>query len=258
MKLMHELEKRFGFLAIQNLTLYIIVGQVAVFGMALSSGDMVGRFLEHVLYRFDSFVEGKPWTIISFLFVPRHLGLSGMDLVWTLLSWFMLYSLGTQLERAWGVFRYNVFLLLSLLGIIVTSLVFQRDYMTNYYLLSSVWFAFFIQYPDLPFLFGIKAKWLGIFFAVMTLLEFVASPSVGRMLIVGSLINIPIFFGRDFVMKLRSKQRVRVLKADKAKFDAQPFHTCSQCGATELTHPDRDFRYREGGAFCTKCSTEDT
>lgn len=257
MSLMDKLEKRLGFLAIRNLTLYIVVGQIAVFAMVLAKGVMAGEFLQYVLYRFDSFIDGKPWTIISFLFVPRHMEMSGFGLLWTALSWFMLYSLGSQLERAWGVFRYNVFIVLSLLGIIATSLVFPREYMSNYYLLSSVWFAFFITYPDLPFLFGIKAKWLAAFFALMTLLEFSASPAHIRLLIVGSLVNIPIFFGHGLLLRLKSQKRVRARKTEKAKFEAEPFHTCTECGVTDVSNPDRDFRYRKDGAICSECLDND-
>ncbi len=253
MRLLDKLEKRLGFLTIQNLTTYIVVGQIAIWIMALAKGDMVGAFLQHVLYRFDSFIDGKPWTIVSFLFVPRNLGFSGFDLIWTLLSWFMLYSIGSQLERAWGVFRYNVYILTSLMGVIGTSLIFPYSYMTNYYLLSSIWFAFFITFPDLPFLFGIKAKWLAVFFAVMTFMDFVGSSNVGRMLILGSLINIPIFFGRDFVLRLRSQKRLRTMKAAKQKFESEPFHTCTICGATDISHPERDFRYGKEGGICSEC-----
>lgn len=254
MSIFDKLERKFGFLAIHNLTLYIVVGQVGVYLMALSKGAMVEPFLnEHVRYSFFSFMEGRPWTVVSFLFVPRHLGFSGMDFVWTLLSWFMLYSLGSQLERAWGAFRYNIFILISLSGIILTSLLYPRVYMTNYYLLSSIWFAFFITFPDLPFFFGIKAKWLGIFFAVMTFLEFVAGSGVAKTLIASSLMNVPIFFGRELFLTVRSKKRSIAIRAEKRKLESEPFHTCSICGANDISHPEREFRYRKDGAACSEC-----
>ncbi len=253
MRLIDKLEKRLGFLAIENLTTYIVVGQIAIWVMALVKGDLVGAFREHVDYCFYSFIDGKPWTIVSFLFVPRDFSFGGWGMLFTFLSWFMLYSIGSQLERAWGVFRYNVYILTSLMGVIGTSLIFPYHYMTNYYLLSSIWFAFFITFPDLPFLFGIKAKWLAVFFAVTTFMEFGGSSNAGRMLIVGSLINIPIFFGRDFILKLRSQKRLRTLKAEKHKFESEPFHTCSLCGATDISHPERDFRYGKEGAICSEC-----
>ncbi|MBK1879051.1 rhomboid family intramembrane serine protease [Pelagicoccus mobilis] len=253
MSLIDKLERKLGFLAIHNLTVYLVVGQIGIFIMAAAKGSSIMGFLEFVMYSFDGFIDGKPWTIISFLLVPRHLEFSGMGFFWTIVSWLMLYSLGSQLERAWGAFRFTLFILISLLGIIVTSLFYQQTYMTNYYLLSSIWFAYFITFPDVPFFFGIKAKWIGVFLGVMTLLDFLAQQGVGRMLIAFSLINLPVFFGSEVLGYIRGKQRIQRLKAEKKRQETEPFHTCSVCGATDLSHPDRDFRYRKEGAICSDC-----
>ena len=52
---------------------------------------------------------------------------------------------------------------------------------------------------------------------------------------------------------------VNALKAEKEKFEAEPFHICEQCGATDKSHPDRDFRYRKESCICEAClSAENT
>ena len=254
MSFLDKLEKRFGFLAIHNLTLYIVVGQIAVYLMAASKGPMVEEFLEYVRFSLDNFVNGRPWTVISFLLLPRHFGFGGMDVVWVIISWLMLYWLGGQLERAWGAFRFNLFIATGVLGVVAASFFAPSVLMTNYYLLTSVWFAFFALNPEMPFFFGIKAKWFAVFFAVMLGLEFLASPLYQKTLIIGSLVNVPIFFGREWLAGAKAKRRVVEREAAREKAQREPFHVCSVCGATDLSHPERDFRYRAEGAICSDCA----
>ena len=61
-----KLEKRFGGLAVPNLALYLIVGQVFVF-----AGIHFGRIDINLLYlNIPSILNGQVWRIFSFLFIP--------------------------------------------------------------------------------------------------------------------------------------------------------------------------------------------
>ena len=48
-----------------------------------------------------------------------------------------------------------------------------------------------------------------------------------------------------FPEKEFSEQKKSEIKAEKEKFEAEPTHFCEQCGATDKSQPDFDFRYRD-------------
>ncbi len=62
-----------------------------------------------------------------------------------------------------------------------------------------------------------------------------------------------LFFTKDILQTLQSKKRIANIKAEKEKFEAEAFHTCSVCGATDKSDPDRDFRYRGETCICNVC-----
>ncbi|MDE3083709.1 MAG: hypothetical protein KGJ37_00630, partial [Verrucomicrobiota bacterium] len=67
--LLDRLERAFGRFAIHNLSLYLVVGQVAVFLLALLNRLSVEPLmLVPVLV-----LHGQPWRVLTFLLVPPHI-----------------------------------------------------------------------------------------------------------------------------------------------------------------------------------------
>ena len=88
------------------------------------------------------------------------------------------YSLGTALERAWGTFRYNVYIFSGILFTVIgafalyfiagTGMIGYGGLFSTYYINMSIFLAFAVSYPDMElllyFIIPIKMKWMAIVF----------------------------------------------------------------------------------------------
>lgn len=58
---------------------------------------------------------------------------------------------------------------------------------------------------------------------------------------------------------MKNRQRRANFESKRRAEEAETLHTCTECGATEQTHPERDFRYKvvDGDAvcLCNECRT---
>ncbi|MBC2605081.1 hypothetical protein [Pelagicoccus albus] len=252
MSLLDKLERKLGFLAFNNLTLYLIIGQVAMFGLSSLSPNRIG-VLSSLVFTWDRFLSGEFWRIATFMLIPGQ-----SHWIWLVFAWMVFYMMGTFLESHWGAFRYNLFVLTAAVGALLAGLVAPYYPVSNFYIGLSITFGFAYLNPNyelrIYFILPVKVKWIAVFIAAVTLARFFQVGLFEKALIAGSLINFPIFFGRDIISSLRSKKKLRSLKVEKEKFAAEPFHTCTLCGATDISHPEREFRYnREGEAVCSDC-----
>ncbi len=254
MSLLDKMEKRFGFLAVQNLTLYLVAGQVLTFAMMALRNDEFA-ILRHMVFYFDAFASGEVWRVVSFLLIPPR-----VSWFWIAFAWIVFYLMGTSLEGKWGAFRYNLYLLTAVVGVVIAGAFFPTVAVTNQYIAYSVTFGFAYLFPNfelrLFFILPVKMKWLALAIGGLLLLQAMASPLPIRFFIVGSLINFPLFFGLDIFRSLKARKRVAEMKEAKRKFEEQPFHVCVKCGATDLSAPERDFRYDGDGALCSVCLEE--
>jgi hypothetical protein len=131
-------------------------------------------------------LHGQVWRIITWLFTaPQDLG------IFTVVMLFLYYSLGTALERTWGTFRYNVFLisgfLFTIIGAIVIYIIMVVYYsetemgvlyvdntaaffgayvsimVSTFYINMSIFLAFAVTYPDMQlllyFVIPVRIKW---------------------------------------------------------------------------------------------------
>lgn len=112
------------------------------------------------------------------------------------------------------------------------------------------------------FLIPIKAKWLGILYAVMMAYSFLMGNISSRIMLVASLLNFILFFfaTRDY-RKISPKEQKRKMEYRKKVNQAQKAgntstyqgrtvitrHKCAICGRTELDDENLEFRY------CSKC-----
>lgn len=254
MQFLETLERRYGFLAIRNLTKYLIAGQVLTFLMMWMKGQDAFEVLQHMVFYFQGFAQGQVWRIVSFLLIPLP-----AHPIFIIFVWMFYYMMGNALEQHWGAFRYNLFLLTGVVCVLVVGAIFPLYAIQNYYLLLSISFAFALLYPDYQILLfliiPLKMKWAALIAAVFVAIALVAGPTAAdRLTILASLANLPIFFGPGLLRTAKARRRVQAIKTEREKFESEPFHVCTRCGATDLTHPDREFRYSEGGAICSECS----
>ena len=252
-----KLEKKFGRFAIPNLTMYLIGAYIIGFGIYYF---LPGLFKWLTLEPYF-ILKGQVWRVISWVLVPPSGSL--ISIIFIVLLY---YSLGTALERAWGTFRYNVYIFSGILFTVIgafalyfiagTGMVGYGGLFSTYYINMSIFLAFAVSYPDMElllyFIIPIKMKWMAIVYAVFILYDFIAGNFISRVTIAASLLNFVVFF-LSTKKGYSPKQQMRKKKYQKQSRPPMTYstgarHRCAVCGRTELDDPNLEFR------FCSKCN----
>lgn len=270
---MSKWEKKFGKYAISNLTLILIMCYVA--GYILTW--LAPTIMTYLTLDAYAILHGQVWRLVTWLIIPP----SSFDIFFTLITLFFYWSLGTQLERVWGVWRYNVYIFTGILLTVVGSfatmgiyyLIFPgldpmsatilfrwgSQYYSTYYVNMSIYLAYAFTFPDnqflLMFVIPVRAKWMGIIYGVILVIDMISAISMGLWFSVAaggaSLLNFLIFFLRTRNhMHLNPKQikRRAEFRQDIRRNPRVTKHKCAVCGQTDQDDPDLEFR------FCSKCN----
>ena len=257
MNWLDKLEKKFGRFAIPNLTMYLIGAYIIGFGIYYF---LPGLFKWLTLEPYF-ILKGQVWRVISWVLVPPSGSL--ISIIFIVLLY---YSLGTALERAWGTFRYNVYIFSGILFTVIgafalyfiagTGMIGYGGLFSTYYINMSIFLAFAVSYPDMElllyFIIPIKMKWMAIVYAVFILYDFIAGNFISRVTIAASLLNFVVFF-LSTKKGYSPKQQMRNKKYQKQSRPHMTYsngarHRCAVCGRTELDDPNLEFR------FCSKCN----
>lgn len=271
MKFLDKLERKFGRYAIQNISLMLIICYAFGYAIQFVNAD----FLNFLTLNPYLILRGQIWRLITWILIPpSDFG------IFTILTLYFYYWIGTTLERTWGTFRYNVYLLSGMLFTILGAFVLlaysyavfapqiamvgSRAFFTDgigyffrafstYYVNLSIFLAFALTFPDMQvllfFIIPIRIKWLGILDAIMTVYTFFASSIAYKIIIGASLLNVIVFFfaTRDRVrMSPKQIRRRQVYRQEVKKGTGITRHKCAICGRTEK---DGDLEFR----FCSKC-----
>jgi hypothetical protein len=251
MRLLEKLERWLRPVAVPNLTLVLIVGQVLLFVLIGARPEV----LERAVFIPSKVLQGEVWRLLTFLFLPPT-----DQLLWALIFWYVFYLFGSALEATWGDARYNLYLLIGFTVTVSAALgaaaITGLDQpASNGFLEGTVFLAFAYLYPDfqilLFFILPVRVKWLamlawfGYFWALIS-----ATDVTTRVVVVASVANYLAFFSRDILhgnysVWRRLRWQKRVQRSERSR---GPRHRCAICGITSETHPDMDFRY------CTRCA----
>ncbi|HIS32367.1 MAG TPA: hypothetical protein IAB44_12610 [Candidatus Limivivens intestinipullorum] len=262
MKFLNKLERKFGRYAIHNLAAYIIgmyvIGYVFYFFMP----DIFQWLTLEPYY----ILRGQIWRLVTWLLIPPE-----SPGIFTIIMLFFYYSLGISLERAWGAFRFNVYILLGMISTVLGAFLlyailgggrlFGNAFFSTYYINMSIFLAFAMSYPNervyLYFFIPVKMKWMGYLYLFFIVYSFVTTSWVGRVAILASLLNFIVFFliTRDYrrispgEFKRRYDFKKNVQPNPRRSGGSGPVtkHKCAVCGRTELDGDDLEFR------FCSKC-----
>ncbi|MCU6685581.1 hypothetical protein OCV99_03245 [Dorea acetigenes] len=263
-----KLERRFGKYAIPNLMYYIIIMYAGGFILQLINPSFYYQYLS---LDASAILHGQIWRIITFMIQPPS-----TSVIFIIFALYLYYMIGTQLERAWGAFRFNVYffagilfhVLAAILVYLITGISLPID---TWYLNMSLFFAFAALYPNVQFLLffviPVKVKWLalldGAYFLYTVILAFFPSYGGGifgiiykanAVAAVVSILNFIIFFLGSRNMKPYSPKQVKRKREFQKKirpvntYANGAKHRCAVCGRTELDNPNLEFRY------CSKCN----
>ncbi len=189
-KLILKLERKLGRFAIPHLTFFMIGFYVIGYILAAINEEAAGFMaLNPALI-----LKGQVWRIFTWIVIPpRALEGNFLSLFLTIVMLFFYLSIGTNLERAWGNFRYNLYIFGGMLITLIAAFViyfilsaaagagesgelivggFIGAFTSTYYILMSMFLGFAATFPDaqvyLYFVLPIRVKWLGIiYFALM-------------------------------------------------------------------------------------------
>ena len=267
MKFFYKMERKFGRYAIRNLMYYIMI----LYGIGIVIQMLYPMlYWQYLCLDAPSILRGQVWRIVTFLLFPpmgsmAPLGSSAgslfSDLPFNGIALSLYYSLGMNLERTWGAFRFNVYFFMGVLGHVLAALVGylvfgQRWILTTVYLNFSLFFAFAAVYPNLEFLLfmvlPVKAKVLAIVDGIFFAYSFLMGNMADRCAIVLSLANFLVFFlmtrntGRVSPREIRRRQEFK--RQAKIIPKGGTRHRCAVCGRTEADGEDLEFRY------CSKCA----
>lgn len=255
MELFRRLERALSPYAVPHMTVVLIASQVVTFAMTLAgNGD---GLLERLVLVPALVMEGEVWRLITFLTLPPMVGMGMFRLLFTFFAWYLFYLMGTALEHYWGVFRYNIYLLIWYVATVAVAFVVPETSTTNVYLYTSVFLAFAYLFPDfqmlLMFILPVKIKWLALLTWFGLSFGFFGSALPGKLAILASVLNYWVFFAAELVARLRSPRQRAVGAAMKARHTragakAAYHHRCTVCGKTDQSDPQEDFRY------CSKCA----
>ena len=266
MNFLNKMERKFGRYAIHNLTKYMIgcyiIGYILLYGGSLFHIS----FTQYLSLSPYHIVHGQIWRLVSWLLIPPP----SSNLIFVLIMLMFYYSLGETLERTWGAFRYNVYILGGVLftvigafilyfiagGSPITSLYYSGAFST-YYINLSIFLAFAVSYPDMQVLFmmiiPMKMKWLAVLDVAYLLYDMVNGSWGIRTVIIASLLNFIIYFLMTRNYRRISPQEIHRKQQFKKAVHPQMTpggtrHKCAVCGRTEKDGEHLEFRY------CSKCN----
>lgn len=265
MKLINRLERKFGRYAIRNLPAIMIGLYAAGYLLSVFAPDILGYltlepyFIIHKLHI---------WRIITWVIVPPDsLG------IFTIIMLFFYFSIGSTLERTWGAFRFNLYILSGVLFTVIGAFLLYALYpsggqyilfgrlFSTYYINMSIFLAFALTYPDMQvllyFIIPVKMKWMGILYGILIVVSFYQTNWAGRVAIIASLLNFIVFFFLNSDMKRKAHRMTpqEIMRRQNFKKNVNkaqgntsgPRHRCTVCGRTEKDDPRLEFRY------CSKC-----
>lgn len=238
MSLLDRLERKLRRFAIPNLTLLIVAGQAFFYFACVANRDL----LDQMTLVPDRVMEGEVWRLFVFMIMPET-----MHPLFIFFALYLFYIMGTALEREWGEFRYNIYILIAYLATVAAAFIFPGVSATNSYILASVFLAFAMVFPDfeilLFFILPVKVKWIAavtwILYGVTLLTA--STPTVAAML--ASVANFNLFFWRDLIRLSRKASPRRAGGATVPAATKDAFHTCVVCGRSDVSHPELEFRY---------------
>ena len=236
MNWLNKLERKFGRYAVPNLIVYLIGAYSVGFVLNMVAPNILG-FLNFQPYYI---LHGQIWRLITWILMPTD-----SNIIFLLIMMMFYYQLGTALERAWGTFRFNAYIIGGILLTEVGSLLaYGLIYLFmggNFAYTASTMMGQMISTSYIN---------MSIFLAFATLY-----PDAGIMLlcIVMSLLNYLIFFlstrnlSRYTPHEVHRRQQFKAQMREPRPGSGIAKHKCAVCGRTELDDPNLQFR------FCSKC-----
>ena len=197
MSILDKIERKCRWLSFSNLYKYMSV--IFLLGLIINIYDPAFYILNLSL-NINKVLSGQVWRLVTFIFFPPS---SGGSVILSLLLIYVYYSITKTLTMMWGNFKFNLYLLIGYISLIVGAFL-------SYYFISktflifptysffSIIMAFALSFPDayfyIYFLIPIKAKYFAYIEIALYLVAFLSSDIGNRVAIICSAVNVFVFF----------------------------------------------------------------
>ena len=255
---LNKLERRFGSWAIPGLVRYL----ACIFFVSYIAGLFYPGAPDALDLDLEKIQAGEIWRVFTFVLAPQTLAFSPIGLLCAFFGMMLTFIFSDALEEQWGVFRTNLYVFWGYLCALTAGLLLMAftDYKPTFagiYLASSILYAFATYHPRFTImLFLVIPTQIWILAALSGLLTGLTILGGGwhAVFVIACLSNylfvaVPMRFsqarGERGSLKRRRKFQNAFTSGD------EPFHHCAACGATDLSHPDNDFRVGpDGKDYC--------
>lgn len=255
MEFFEKIERKLGKYAVKNLMMYLTGLYSIGFVISLMNVEIYYKYMSLDI---SKVLSGELWRLITWvMYAPKQ------NVLFAAIMLVLYYSLGTNLERVWGSFRFNVYMFMGYIFLLAGSFILYVIYgeaasafpLTPDSLNMSIFLAFALTYPEMTFylyfVLPIKAKYLALVYLLIEIYSFIMGGVITKVSIGLSLLNFAIFYliTRNW-NKLSPKHiyRQRQFKqAVKIRPLRESIHKCAVCGRTEKDDETLEFRY------CSKC-----
>jgi len=248
MTTLDTLEKHLGRYAVPGIIRYVVGLNALVFIIVTLLPDYAGVL---TLNR-GAILQGEVWRLVSWIFIPNT-----TSPFWVLFYLIFTWWIGDMLEEQWGTFRLNAYYFLGMLLCIASALVFGASG-GNFFLNLSLFLAVATLAPNFEIMLflvlPVKMKWVALFSLALPAIYLVTGSLSVKMMVIMCLGNYLLFFAPSFFReRMASRQTNQRRERFMAASDtAASLHRCEECGATEISHPEKEFRViADGREFCT-------
>ncbi len=214
-------------------------------------------------------VSGEVWRLLTFVFAPSAVGFSPIGLLFAFFGMMLMFIFSDALEAQWGVFRTNLYVVAgyvaALAGAVLLGWLFNYSPpLPGAYLALSVMFAFATYNPKftlmlffvIPTPIWVIASITGVMIGMGVVTGLMVGAYADSLFTVAALSNylavvVPMRFLQSKTER-GSLRRRKAFIANQASDDGA-FHRCAVCGATDISHPDEDFRVgKDGNDYCSR------
>ena len=247
MTFLDRLEKSLGRFAIPGLIRYVVALNALVFFLVtFEPGYAAVLELDR-----SAVLRGEVWRLVTWIFIPET-----TRILWIIFYLLFTWWIGDMLEASWGTLRLNAYYFLGMALCIASALIFGVSG-GNFFLNLSLFLAIATIAPNFEILLflilPVKMKWVALFSLLVPALYLVLGPLSAKMMVVMCLGNYLVFFGPAFFRNRMDQHRTanRRARFQSASKTSEVLHRCETCGATEITHPNAEFRVTASGQeFC--------
>lgn len=202
MRWIDKLERRYGRYGIPNLMNIILIGQAIAWVLIQFTTPQFGYTLYSLLtLNRSGLMHGQIWRLITFLFVPSLTS----SPFYLLIELYFYWWIGNSLERAWGDFRFTAYVLVGMVGAVLSCLLTGSASATG--ILTSMFLAYAWMWPNqqvlLFFILPIKVKWIGWVSAASIALQLLFGSVATKFSLLFGLAGFLVFFGPELVAWVR-------------------------------------------------------